>query len=32
MLDYEAGSSRLLEAPYYLPVADEVDVFFAAYE
>ena len=32
MLDHEAGSSRLLEAPYYLPVADEVDVFFAAYE
>ena len=32
MLDQNAGSSRLLEAPYYLPVADEVDVFFAAYE
>ena len=31
MLDHEV-IFETPEAPYYLPVADEVDVFFAAYE
>ena len=32
MLDQVTQSSKLLEAPYYLPVADEVEVFKAAYK
>jgi nitric oxide reductase NorQ protein len=32
MLDQVTQSSKLLTAPYYLPVADEIDVFKAAYE
>ncbi len=32
MLDQVTQSSKLLTAPFYLPVADEIDVFKAAYE
>lgn len=32
MLDQVTQSSKLLTAPFYLPVADEIDVFRAAYE